>query len=68
MATESNFLGLRIKDPVWYLVIYPLVFASIFGFLKIVQDSIEIGDTLAAILAIVFGGIITLLLRSESIK
>ncbi len=68
MATESTFMGLIIKDPVWYLVIYPLVFASIFGFLKIIQESIEIGDTLAAIVAIVFGGIITLLLRSESKK
>lgn len=68
MVNESSFLGLRIKDPVWYLIIYPLVFASIFGFLKIVQDSIEIGDTLIAIISIVFGGIITLLLRSESKK
>ncbi len=67
---EATFLGLIIKDPVWYLIIYPLTFALFFGGLLIGIDSgfIEITESLAAVVSIVFAGIITLVLRSEAKK
>lgn len=67
---EARFLGLIIKDPVWYLIIYPVNFALIFGGLLIAIDEgfIVIEDTLAAVFSIVFAGIITLILRAEAKK
>jgi len=72
---DSNFLGLRIKDPVWYLVIYPINFALIFGFLTLLNNNsafefikVNVTSELIAVLSIVIAGIITLLLRSESKK
>jgi len=67
---EASFLGLTIKDPVWYLIIYPINFALIFGGLLLLTDSgfLVIEDTLAAVFSIVFAGIITLILRSEAKK
>ncbi len=68
MSKEATFLGLVIKDPVWYLVIYPLIFALLFGFFILIQDSIEITETTAGIVSIVLAGFITLIFRSESKK
>jgi len=72
---DSNFLGLRIKDPVWYLVIYPINFALIFGFFTLLNNNsafefikVNVTSELIAVLSIVIAGIITLLLRSESKK
>ena len=67
---EATFLGLTIKDPVWYLVIYPLTFALFFGGLLVAIDSgfLEIDESFAAVVSIVFAGIITLILRSEAKK
>lgn len=67
---EATFLGLEIKDPVWYLVIYPVTFALFFGGLLVAIDSgfLEIDESFAAVVSIVFAGIITLILRSEAKK
>lgn len=67
---EASFLGLTIKDPVWYLVIYPVTFALFFGGLLIGIKSgfLEIDESFAAVISIVFAGIITLILRSEAKK
>lgn len=70
MAKEAVFLGLVIKDPVWYLIVYPLMFALTFGGLLVAIDEmfIDISEALAATFSIVFAGIITLILRSEAKK
>lgn len=70
MAKEAVFLGLVIKDPVWYLIVYPLIFALTFGGLLVgIEESfIDISETLAATFSIVFAGFITLILRSEAKK
>ena len=67
---EASFLGLTIKDPVWYLIIYPINFALLFGGLLLLIESgfIELTETLAAVVSIVFAGIVTLILRSEAKK
>jgi hypothetical protein len=67
---EASFLGLTIKDPVWYLIIYPLNFALIFGGLLIAIENgfLDISESFAAVVSIVFAGIITLVLRSEAKK
>lgn len=67
---EARFLGLVIKDPVWYLIVYPLIFALTFGGLLIAIEEmfIDISDAMAATFSIVFAGIITLILRSEAKK
>jgi len=72
---DSNFLGLQIKDPVWYLVIYPINFALIFGFFTLLNNNaafefikVNVTSELIAVLSIVIAGVITLLLRSESKK
>jgi len=67
---EASFLGLTIKDPVWYLIIYPINFALLFGGLLLLTESgfLELTETLAAVVSIVFAGIITLILRSEAKK
>jgi len=67
---EARFLGLVIKDPVWYLIVYPLIFALTFGGMLIAIEEmfIDISDALAATFSIVFAGIITLILRSEAKK
>lgn len=67
---EARFLGLIIKDPVWYLIVYPLIFALTFGGMLIAIEEmfIDISDAMAATFSIVFAGIITLILRSEAKK
>ncbi len=67
---EASFLGLTIKDPVWYLIIYPLNFALIFGglLIGIENNFLDISESFAAVVSIVFAGIITLFLRSEAKK
>lgn len=70
MAKEATFFGLIIKDPVWYLIIYPVIFALVFGGLLIGIEEmvIDLSQPLAATFSIVFAGIITLILRSEAKK
>ena len=72
---EASFLGLTIKDPVWYLIIYPINFALIFGFFTLLNNNsafefikVNVTSELIAVLSIVIAGVITLLLRSESKK
>lgn len=67
---EARFLGLVIKDPVWYLIVYPLIFALTFGGLLIAREEmfVDISEAMAATFSIVFAGIITLILRSEAKK
>jgi len=67
---EASFLGLTIKDPVWYLVIYPVTFALFFGGLLVAIENefLDIDESFAAVISIVFAGIITLILRSEAKK
>ena len=70
MTKEATFFGLVIKDPVWYLIIYPVIFALVFGGLLIGIEEmlIDLSQSLAATFSIVFAGIITLILRSEAKK
>lgn len=70
MTKEAMFFGLVIRDPVWYLIVYPLIFALTFGGLLVAIDEmfIDISEALAATFSIVFAGIITLILRSEAKK
>jgi hypothetical protein len=64
---EAYFLGIKIKDPAWYLIVYPVIFALIFGglLIGIENNFIELTESLAALFSVVFAGIITLILRSE---
>jgi len=70
MTKEAVFLGLVIRDPVWYLIVYPLIFALTFGGLLVaIQEMfIDVSEAMAATFSIVFAGIITLILRSEAKK
>lgn len=64
---EGKIFGIIIKDPVWYLIVYPTVLASIFlFFLILIGKGLAITETIAGILSIVFAGVITLVWRSEA--
>lgn len=67
MMGEGKIFGKTIKDPVWYLIIYPSVLAVIFIFLLIlIGKGLAISETIAGIISIVLAGVVTLIWRSEA--
>lgn len=65
---EAKLFGMVIHDPVWYLVIYPVVFGVLYGIFTMFRGNFDLSDALIAISSAIFAGIITLLLRSRAKK
>jgi len=64
---EGKIFGITIKDPVWYLIVYPIVFALIFIlFLILIGLGLAMTQTIAGIISIVIAGVLTLIWRSEA--
>jgi len=67
MMGEGKIFGMTIKDPVWYLIVYPSVLAVIFFFfLILIGKGLPMTETIAGIISIVLAGVITLIWRSEA--
>lgn len=67
---EGKIFGFTIKDPVWYLVVYPVVFAMIFLFLSFLINNkiIVTSETMAGMISVVLAGFTTLIWRMEAKK
>ncbi len=64
---EGKIFGMTIKDPVWYLIVYPVVLAVIFlFFLILIGHGLAMTESIAGVISIVLAGIITVIWRSEA--